>query len=180
MSIRSEFLIGATLLILGILWLGGNILGVDVWTLCIPAGLILLGTWLLVRPRILKDSGGFQFRIFGDIHRSGNWTLENEEIWIGIGDVDLNLTQAHIPAGETTVRVIRFIGDVDLLAPPDVGISIASYSFLTSSKIMKRKRDSFVIPFEYQSEGYPSAERKLHLAVFGFINEIKVRQITIN
>jgi hypothetical protein len=42
--------------------------------------------------------------------------------------------------------------------------------------ILNRKRDSFVIPIEFQSEGYPSAEQKLRLEVFGFINDIKVLQ----
>jgi len=178
MSIRSELLIGSLLLFLGVLWLGGNILGVDVWALCVPVGLILLGTWLLVRPHVQKDSPRFQFLLFGDVHHSGSWTLADEEIWMGIGNVKLDLTEAQIPAGETKLRVIRFIGDINLLAPPDVGVSVNSYAFLTSSKILGRKRDSLVIPFEFQSEGYPSAERKLHVDAFGFINEIKIRQTT--
>ena len=77
MAIRSEFIIGSFLLILGIFWLGGNILGLDIWALCFPAGLILLGTWLLVRPRIMKDGARVQFLIFGDVRRSGSWNLVN-------------------------------------------------------------------------------------------------------
>ena len=176
MSIRSEFLIGSILLILGILWLGSNILGVDIWALCWPAGLILLGTWLLVRPRIMKDGARIQSLMFGDVHRSGSWNLANEEIWMGIGDVDFDLREAQILPGETVLRVISFIGDIDLLVPPEIGVSVNSYAFLTDSRILNRKRDSFVIPIEFQSEGYLSAERKLRLEVFGFINDIKVLQ----
>jgi predicted membrane protein len=176
MAIRSEFIIGSFLLCLGILWLGGNILGLDISALCFPAGLILLGTWLLVRPRIMKDGARVQFLIFGDVRRSGSWNLVNEEIWMGIGDVDLNLREAQIPPGETVLRVFSFISDIDLLVPPEMGVMVNSYAFLTDSKILNRKRDSFVIPIEFQSEGYPSEERKLRLEVFGFINDIKILQ----
>jgi lia operon protein LiaF len=176
MAIRSELLIGSFLLILGIVWLGGNILGVDIGALCWPAGLILLGTWLLVRPRIMKDGAHVQFLLLGDVRRSGTWDLVNEEIWMGIGDVDLDLREAQIPPGETVLRVICFIGDIDLLVPAEMGVSVNSYAFLTDSKIQNRKRDSFVIPLEYQSEGYPTAQQKFRLEAFGFINDIKIIQ----
>jgi predicted membrane protein len=180
MSIRSEFLIGSALLIWGILWLGGNILGVDVGALCFPAGLILLGIWLLIRPRILRNGARVQFLPFGDVRRFGNWNFENEEIWMGIGDIDLDLTEAHIPTGETVVRVINFIGDIDLLIPPELGISVNSYAFLTGSKILNRKRDSLFLPVEFQSEGFVLAEQKLRLEAFGFINDIKIRRLLID
>jgi predicted membrane protein len=176
MSIRSDLLVGSLLFILGILWLVGNILGVDIGAICWPAGLILLGVWLLVRPRIMKDGARVQFLLFGDVRHSGSWDLENEEIWMGIGDVDLDLREARIPPGETVLRVISFIGDIDLLVPPEMGVSVNSYAFLTDSKILGRKRDRFVIPLEFQSEGYPSAQHKLRLEVFGFINDIKILQ----
>ena len=95
-----------------------------------------------------------------------------------IGDVDLDLTQAQVPPGETIVRVISFIGDIDLLVPSEVGVSINSYAFLTTSKFLKRKNDSFVIPQSLQSDGYLSAENQIRLEAFGFINDIKVRQVS--
>jgi lia operon protein LiaF len=176
MAIRSELFIGSFLVILGIVWLGGNVLGVDIGALCWPAGLILLGTWLLVRPRIMKDGARVQFLLFGDVRRSGSWDLVNEEIWMGIGDVDLDLREAQIPPGEIVLRVISFIGDIDLLVPVEMGVSVNSYAFLTDSKIQNRKRDSFVIPLEFHSEGYSTAQQRLRLEAFGFINDIKVIQ----
>lgn len=177
MPIRFELLIGALLVMLGVAWLGGSILGIDFWALCWPAGLILLGVWILVRPRLVKDGGRAQFLLFGDVRRRGDWTLTNEEIWMGIGDVDLDLTRAYIPAGESTLRVFSFISDIDLLIPPGVGVSLTSYAFVTDSKILNQKRDSFVLPVEVESEGYSSAQQKIRVEAFGFINDIKAKQI---
>ena len=177
MPIRFEFLVGTLLVLLGIAWLGGSILGIDIWSLCWPAGLILLGVWILARPRLLKDGGRAQFLLFGDVRRRGEWSLTNEEIWMGIGDVDLDLTQAYIPPGESTLRVFAFISDIDLLLPPGTGISLTSYAFVTDSKILNQKRDSFVLPIEVESEGYSVAQQKIRVEVFGFINDIKARQI---
>lgn len=180
MSIRSEILFGFGLLLLGILWLGGNILGVDIWAVCWPAGLILLGIWLLVRPKFARNGAQVSFLLFGDVRRSGNWDLTSQEIYMLIGDVDFDLSQAQVPPGETVVRVISFIGDIDLLVPADAGVSINSYAFLTTSKFLKRKNDTFVIPQSLQSDGYPSADRQIRLEAFGFINDIKIRQVAIN
>ena len=180
MSIRSELLFGFGLLTLGILWLGGNILGVDVWAVCWPAGLILLGIWLLVRPRLDYNGSQVSILLFGDVRRSGSWNVTSQEIYMLIGDVDLDLSQAQIPPGETIVRVISFIGDIDLLVPAQAGVSINSYAFLTTSKFLKRKVDSFVIPLSLQSETYLAAERKIRVEAFGFINDIKIRQVPIN
>jgi lia operon protein LiaF len=177
MPIRFEILVGSVLLLLGVVWLGGNILGVDIWSLCWPAGLILLGAWLLLRPRMIKDGGRAQFLLFGDVRRSGTWDFTNEEIWMGIGDVDLDLTRAYIPSGENILRVFSFISDIDLLVPSGTGVSLTSYAFLTDSRFLDRKRDSFVLPVEAESEGYSTAGQKVRVEAFGFINDIKIKQV---
>ncbi len=177
MPIRFELLVGSILLILGLIWLGGNILGVDVWSLCWPAALILLGVWILVRPRLTKDGGRAQVLLFGDVRRSGAWNFTNEEIWMGIGDVDLDLTRAYIPPGENILRVFSFISDIDLLVPAGTGVSLTSYAFVTDSRILDRKKDSFILPVEVESEGYSAAEQKVRVEAFGFINDIKIKQV---
>jgi hypothetical protein len=177
MPIRFELLVGSILLLLGFVWLGGNILGLDIWSLCWPAGLILLGVWLLVRPRLVKDGGRAQILLFGDVRRTGAWNFSNEEIWMGIGDVDLDLTQAFIPPGESILRVFSFISDIDLLVPFGTGVSLTSYAFVTDSKFLDRKRDSFVLPVEVESEGYSAAGQKVRVEAFGFISDIKIKQV---
>jgi lia operon protein LiaF len=177
MPIRFELLVGSVLLILGVVWLGGNILGVDLWSLCWPAGLILLGAWLLLRPRLVKDGGRSQILLFGDVRRTGVWDFTNEEIWMGIGDVDLDLTRANIPIGESILRVFSFISDIDLLVPEGTAVSLTSYAFISDSKFLDRKRDSFVLPVEVESEGYLAAGQKVRVEAFGFINDIKIKQV---
>jgi lia operon protein LiaF len=177
MPIRFELLVGSILLIFGVIWLGGNILGIDIWSLCWPIGLIVLGAWLLLRPRLAKDGGQAQVFLFGDVRRAGDWNFTNEEIWMGIGDVDLDLTRAYIPPGENILRVFSFISDIDLLVPSGTGVSLTSYAFVTESKLIERKRDSFILPVEIESEGYTSAAQKVRVEAFGFINDIKIKQI---
>lgn len=177
MNIRFELLVGSILLLLGLAWLGGNVLGIDIWSLCWPVALILVGLWLLVRPRMIKDGGRAQVLLFGDVRRKGSWNFTNEEIWMGIGDVDLDMSSASIPQGESILRVISFISDIDLLVPQGTGVSLTSYAFLTSYKFLERKRDSFVLPVEVESEGYAAAGQKIRVEAFGFINDIKIKQV---
>jgi lia operon protein LiaF len=177
MPIRFEILVGSILLILGVIWLGGNILGIDIWSLCWPIGLILLGAWILLRPRLAKDGGQAQVQIFGDVRRVGDWNFQNEEIWMFIGNVNLDMTRAYIPPGENILRIFSFISDIDLLVPAGTGVSITSYAFVTDSKTLDRKRDSFVLPVDVESEGYSAAEHKVRVEAFGFINDIKIQQV---
>jgi hypothetical protein len=43
------------------------------------------------------------------------------EFWLFFGDVKLDFTQAQLPPGETHIRINGLIGDVDVIAPTDVG-----------------------------------------------------------
>jgi len=110
------------------------------------------------------------------VKRSGNWDVANEEIWMFVGDIRLDLTEASFPGGETTIRVIGFVGDLDIIAPPEVGLSVAATGFLNSTKLYGRKQDTFMSTLHHVSDGYSEAERKLHLEMLFFVNDLNIKQ----
>ncbi len=174
MRIRGEFIFGGFLLILGLAILIGNLSGVKFEDICWPTALILLGIWLLVRPRLISPGTGFRLMPFGNLRRSGSWKLEGEEVWMFIGDTRYDLSQAEIPAGETVLRVFAFIGDVKIRMPQGVGLSVMAVAFINDTKILGQKRDSFLVPVEFSTPDYASAERKVRLETFFFIADIDV------
>lgn len=173
---RGQMVIGALIIIVGLTFLIGNVLNVDVGALCWPLGLILLGVWLLLRPQLVGADTAVRQRLLGDIYRDGVWQVTDEEFWIGVGDVDLDMTRAEVPVGESKIRLFGFVGDVDLLVPEGVGVTVSSTAFVTDARVFGRKRDSIMFPFHQASDDYETAERKIRLEVTSFVADIKIKR----
>jgi lia operon protein LiaF len=176
MQNRSQALMGAGLLVLGSGFLLANVLQINFWAVCFPAGLIVLGVLLLVRPRVFDTSSASSWRLFGDVRRGGEWTPADEEFWLLIGSTRLDFTQAQLPAGETHIRINGLIGDVDVLVPPDVGVTVSASGLIVDLRTPTDKVDRFLSPANSASLNYASAERKLHLSTTFLIGDIDVLQ----
>ena len=60
MQNRSQAFVGGFLLLLGIGFLLANVLKINFWTICFPAGLILIGVLLVMRPKSIRHFSGQQ------------------------------------------------------------------------------------------------------------------------
>ena len=66
-----------------------------------------------------------QSSIFGDVKRSGAWTVPAQSRWGTVfGDVVLDLREAHVGAPEVTIDAGTVFGDVDLLVPEGVLVDV--------------------------------------------------------
>jgi hypothetical protein len=166
---------GGLLILIGVLVLASSIFNVNLWNLFWPVLLIMLGLWVLVRPRWIGPKGSVEFLFFNNLRRKGVWQVKNEEIWSFLGDVFLDLTGAEIPSGETIYRIYGFIGDVDLIVPQGVGVSVSSAAFINEVKLLGKKQSSILLPVDMASEGYESAEHKIRLDLAFFISDVKIK-----
>jgi predicted membrane protein len=173
---RGMLVIGAALILFGFLLLIGAIFDVDVGILCFPTFLILLGIWILVRPQLVRPGTGMAARILGDVRRSGSWDVSEEEFWVGIGDVRLDLTEANVPEGKTSLRIYGFVGDVRIVIPEGLGVAVASSAFLCDARVLGRKTDTFLGTFYWESEGYQEAERQVQFETLHFVHSLRITQ----
>jgi predicted membrane protein len=171
---RGQLLLGAAVIVIGALLLVGNILDIDVWALFWPILLILLGLGLLLRPRMIDAGATAHYELLGDFRREGAWQVADQEFWLAIGDVKLNMSEAQIPAGETRLRVWTFVSGVKLTVPRDVGVSLACSAFVTDATLFGRKRESILAPLRFESEEYAGAERKIRVELTGFVADVKL------
>jgi len=174
MQNRNQALSGAFLVLLGLGFLVANVLKISFWAICFPASLILIGVLLLLRPKLFGASVSSNWYLFGDVKRSGNWVVTDEEFWLLFGDTKLDFTQAQLPVGETTIRINGFIGDVDVVVPPDVGVAVSASGFIVDVRTPTDKIDRFLSLAGTTSPNYATAERKLHLNTIFFIGDIDV------
>jgi lia operon protein LiaF len=167
---------GVAIIVIGVLFLISALTGFNVWSLICPTALILIGVALILRTRRVDPETDFSVKVLGDIHRRDGEMLKNQEIWVGIADVDFFPAAADIPTGETRLRLLGFVGDIDLRIPEGVGLSIASLAFVTEARILGDKTSNVVTPFEYISPGYADSEKRIRLETTFFVADLKVRR----
>ena len=173
---RGYIFIGGALVVLGLLALISSWIGVDFCALALPLALIAAGAYIILRPRFTAPGTAMHVRLLGDVRRTGAWTPLDEELWILIGDATFDLTQATLPPGETVIRFLGFVGDLKLIVPEGLPVSVSSAAFLTSSKVFGHKRDTFLEPFETATEGYAAAESRLRFESWHFVTGLKLRR----
>lgn len=176
MNNRGLAFIGVVIILAGVLLLAGNLLNISLGAYCLPLGLILLGVFVMLRPRLAPEGTKGSVLFIADVERGDNWTVGDEEIWSFIADIDFDLSKADIPLGDSVVRGYGFINDVAIHVPPGVGVAVDANGFVTSFKEPgESEEDNFLVPVHWQSEGYKGAERRVRFDLTGFISEVKVR-----
>lgn len=177
MPSHSQRIIGVILVSVGLIILLARVFDIYVWLICWPVSLILVGVWLLFRPQLVLYGKPVTLHFLGDIKRIGNWKVKDEEIWLFVGDVEIDLSQADIPPGLTTIRIYGFVGEVELLAPQDVGVLVSSTAFLTDGKLWGMKQERFFSRLDKSNTIYKTAERKVLLDTYFFVTDLDVSQV---
>lgn len=169
--------VGVVLILAGAIFLFGAIFGVNVGAWCWPIGLIVLGLFLFLRPRMIEPGSRSTVTIIGDQDRSGIWEVAPEEFWFFVADYTLDFTKATIPPGETLLRMNGFVGDIDLYVPQDVGVSIHTTAFVTSLKPPESGEETSILAgAEWKSDDYKAAERRIRLETTTFVSDITIRR----
>jgi len=175
MQNRGQLIAGAFLVLLGVGFLLANLLKINFWAICFPMGLIVIGALLLLRPRVFGTSASSWY-LFGTVRRDGVWTPADEEIWQLFGDVKLDFTQAQLPPGETHLRIMGLIGDVDVIVPADIGMLVSASGLIIDLRTPSAKVDRFLSPVDEASPNYATAERKLRVSTAFLIGDVDVLQ----
>lgn len=169
--------VALAIIVVGVLLLAGNLFNLNLWAICFPVALILLGLFVIFRPRTVGPDVESHTMLFGDFNRAGPGELRAEEFWGFIVDGDYDLTKYDIPPGETIVRGYCFISDVEIFAPADLGVAITGNSFVTEFKLDGGAEETYLLsPFHWKSDGYKLAERQVRFELTQFIGDIKLRR----
>ncbi len=174
MTKRGQLILGSALFLLGVFAFIGAIFNVNWGLFCWPVFLVLLGVWLLFRPQF--ERSGTHILPISDVRRSGVWQVTNDAYWVGVGDLNLDFSQAEIPLGETVIQVNGFVGGLKVIMPPGLGLALNASGFLVDATIFGKKTSQFFTPVEVRTPGYQTSERRVRLESVFFVNDLKVRQ----
>jgi lia operon protein LiaF len=179
MSRRMRIRAGIAIALFGLLLLISNLLEINLWAYLLPLILIAFGTWLILRPQATRRSLPTRVSLLGDVRRRGSWSVRNEDVWLGIGDLDLDFTHARVPEGETRIQLQGLVGEVDLTIPEDLGINIRSLAVITDAHVLGAHQDYVLTPYEFTSSGYETAARRVSLEILQVVTDLRVRQVKL-
>jgi hypothetical protein len=180
MQNRNQMLVGSFFILCGAAWFVASLLQISFWAICFPLGLILLGALFLVaKPPLFGPTSEVGTHFVGDIVRGGEWTVKNEEFYMFVGNVRLDMTRAQFPAGETTLYVNAFVADIDVNVPSDIAVSLSSTSFVADAELAGQHVERFLSGVQMATPDYATADRKLRLVTTCFVGDVKVKMTPV-
>ncbi len=116
-------------------------------------------------------------KVFGDVKlRLESQDFNGGSIRTMIGEIDLDLSESNIKAGEKILRFSGVIGEISVLLPKTLKVNVKANATIGDIKILDTTDDGFFINRTYQSEGYQTAKKKLYISVSQVIGDIEIRR----
>ncbi len=116
-------------------------------------------------------------KVFGDIKlHVDSQDFNGGSISTVLGEIDLDLAKSNIKAGEKILNLSGVIGEISVILPKTLKVSVKANVTVGDIKILDTKDDGFFINRTYQSEGYETAKQKLYISVSQVIGDIEIRR----
>lgn len=160
------------------------------WTIFWAVVILAVGLEALTRrrPRVGRrnwvwdwnDSHGFHI---GDIDVGGatvdvppNASGDARQHTLLIGDIRLDLSDQYLPNEETRYDLSGLIGDITVLVPHDLPVSVAAEVQVGDIRLFGHHADGFGRQLTYQTPGYEEAARKVSIYAHLWIGDIRVER----
>ncbi len=98
-------------------------------------------------------------------------------IQTGIGDTVIDLSYTMLPRGETIIFIRKLIGNVQVLVPYDVEVSV-NHSVITGKAVILENEEERVFnqTIIAHTEGYEKAEQKIKIITSFLIGDLEVKR----
>lgn len=163
---------GYLLLIIGVLMLLGHHL-----LIVIGVVLISLGYFFIKSKRTHRDDDYLRRQNLLESIKWDHepWVLRSMSVWCVIGEIRMDLSLALVESEETTVIVHGVIGDVDLIVPEELGLSVEATTLFGQIKIGQERESGLLNHVVWQSPNYPESNHKVKLLVTYTVGDIDVK-----
>mgnify|MGYP001554394440 CR=1 FL=1 len=173
MNRNGRVFFASILILYGIILILGQLFSFDAGRLFFPLVLISLGLWLVFFSR--NRDGNFKIFPIGEMNRRGNWKVGDETSYSFVGDIELDFTNAEFDGTEKEIELAGFVNDIDIFLPEDVGLRVSSSAFVSEAIIYGEKFERIMTPYNFETDNYETAEKKVFLNCRGFVCEINLR-----
>ena len=140
------------------------------------------------RPSDRADRMNEEARVFGDKIKYSkflgdmfinceNVNLQNVEISVFIGDLEINLAGGKLQPGLNRMIVSGFLGDCLMLIPRDMPVHVHCSGFIGDVELLGKRGSGFGNTMDSQTPEYDAATSKIYIAVNNFIGDIRVFRV---
>ncbi|MFW5986173.1 MAG: LiaF transmembrane domain-containing protein [Halanaerobiales bacterium] len=156
--------IGLLILVLGIAIIARN-LGYYtfdfsiLWKLLWPLLLIYIG-YNILKSETFSGSGSWAV-MSGIERKQKGWELKDESYNALMGGIDLDLTAADIPEGETTLNMNVIMGGIDIKAPKELPIIFRGNCILGGISLFDEESGGILVNREFVNNGSEDTTKKL-------------------
>jgi len=115
------------------------------------------------------------FGILGDIRMAGiTGVPDSIDKWLLVGDIVIDLSKAEIPESECHIDVSVFIGDIDILLPPNLPVKADLNCLLGETMVDRHKSDGLASNINHEDDNYSGTPGRLYIHGRALIGDISV------
>jgi lia operon protein LiaF len=105
------------------------------------------------------------------------WVLRNMSVWNAIGEMRFDFSLALQEDPEVTVILQGLIGNLNIILPEDMAVSIEGSVLAGSLNVSGVRKDGLGNKVSWQSPGYDSAEMKVKLIASYLVGEVNIKVV---
>jgi len=115
----------------------------------------------------------------GEMHvgQHESWELSDRVYRQGLGTINLDLTHARLPDGETHIIAHVGVGEIEVLLPPDMTVRLNGTVRVGEVRFFGREGSGLDRALDYETPGYEAAPRRLHLEMHSGIGDVTVERV---
>lgn len=103
--------------------------------------------------------------------------MERREHPGGIGDTVIDLGNTVLPKGESVIVIRSFIGNVKILVPYEMEVSVSHSVLAGTGKIFEHHEPKMMNQtVSFQSEGYDQAQQKVKIITSMIVGDLEVKR----
>ncbi|HHX59111.1 MAG TPA: cell wall-active antibiotics response protein [Candidatus Moranbacteria bacterium] len=178
-----QFVSGLLLIFIGAFYLARKFgyleeLSPDAFWNLLLALLLIIGGLSLIRSRLQVGSSGGRWAFLGGISVGSSltpWKLESSSYIAFMGAIEMDLTAAVIPAGETVIDLTAVMGGIDVKIPAGLAVAYEGTAFL-GGITFKDQEDGGIIASRRISELNGQTGPALRLRAHVFMGGIEIKE----
>lgn len=134
---------------------------------------------VLEKETIIKKEPIFSNKLFGQQKTPEHgYEWKDINIQAGVGDTVIDLSYTVLPKGETVIFIRNFIGNIHILIPYDIEVSV-NHSVLAGAIEVFESQESKVFnqSLQVQTPGFEQAEQRIKIFTSLLVGDIEVKRI---
>jgi predicted membrane protein len=155
-----------------------DVLGLTVGLYLVALGgllaLIALGVLSLFAAIRIRRVSRRLSRAIGHVRSAEAWAVDDAVIRTVFGDIHLDLRDAELPAGETELTLLCWVGAVHVRVPRGVGLDVEAQAFVGTVDVLGVREEGFIRDIHVRSDDFATAERRLRLRLSTVVGELLV------